>query len=211
MSDQYNANRCLMYLKNSFANNETSLDLVKFILAYKEMMKFFDQIGKVFGFVVSDIKDKFHKIDKAMIKDGNNNHYVTVHTAIEYEKSTGFYNDNKSVTLSLLRLMRGLDFLRKFIDSIYHNQNNSKKSHDLAWEVYEKTLAFRHKSMVRNLVKTGVHLLPKKQELFAKLCVGAGSINSDEFFMEYFNTLEKVYMILYNLYSENNFLELVLA
>lgn len=146
-----------------------------------------------------------------MAKDFPNNNYVTIHSAIEYEKSTGIYKKEKKVTLSLLRLMRGLDFLRKFIEAIYNNQKTSKKSHELAWEVYEQTLSFRHNHMIRNLVKTGVHFLPKKQELFVKLSYGAEETNFDELFKEFSSTLEKIYIILYKLYEENNFLELVLA
>lgn len=39
MSNQYNAKRALDSLKASFVNNETSLDLEKFIVAYKELIK----------------------------------------------------------------------------------------------------------------------------------------------------------------------------
>ncbi|RNA14176.1 ceramide-1-phosphate transfer [Brachionus plicatilis] len=211
MSNHYNAKIALEALKVSFVDNETSLDLKKFIIAYKELMKFFDHLGKVFGFVVHDISDKFHKIEKTIAKDAPNNNYATVHSAIEYEKANDIYMKEKKVTLSLLRLMRGLDFLRKFIEAIYYNQNTPKKSHELAWEVYEQTLAFRHKHMVRSLVKTGVHLLPKKQELYLKLTYGAEGTNFDDLFKDFSNTLEKAYSILYKLYNDNNFLELVLA
>lgn len=39
MSDEYSASRAMRALKNSFVNQETSLDLAKFIVAYKEIIK----------------------------------------------------------------------------------------------------------------------------------------------------------------------------
>lgn len=185
--------------------------MFKLSLSLKFNIRFFDQLGKIFSFVVNDLNDKFHKIEKVMSKNTNNNYYLTVHSAIEYEKNTNIYMNEKNVTLSLLRLIRGLDFLRKFITSLYENKDNAKKSREIAWEVYEQTLAFRHKTIVKNLVKTGVHLLPKKHELLTKLAIGAETNNIDSLFKEFFGTLEKAYMILHKLYSDNNFLELVLA
>lgn len=39
MANVYNAKRALQALKASLVNNETSLDLAKFLVGYKELMK----------------------------------------------------------------------------------------------------------------------------------------------------------------------------
>lgn len=50
MSNNYNAKKALAALKASFVNNETSLDLAKFLVGYKELMKYsFEKNGLFFN------------------------------------------------------------------------------------------------------------------------------------------------------------------
>ena len=66
---------------------------------------------------------------------------------------------NQNATLSLLRLHRGLEFIRKFLENLHHNQDNKKKSHELASKAYTDTLSHRHHWAVRRLVSAGLYLL----------------------------------------------------
>lgn len=122
---------------------------------------------------------------------------------------------NHNATLSILRLIRGLDFIRKILDNLVHNQDNNKKTHDLAWNAYEQTLAFRHKWAVRQMVKAGMYLLPKKNELVNILLTGTDPNNTrkqnDAVSTDFINTINKVFSIIHKIYDENDFLELVLA
>ena len=98
----------------------------------------------MFSFVAYDLVDKFQNIEKLQQQDDSMN-YVTVESAIQYEKEQNIYMVNHNATLSLLRLIRGLDFIRKFLETFYDNIDSHKKTHELAVQVYEQTLAFRHK------------------------------------------------------------------
>lgn len=98
----------------------------------------------MFSFVAYDLVDKFQNIEKLQQKDIEFR-YITVESAVLYEKEQNIYMENHNATLSLLRLIRGLDFIRKFLETFYANIDTPKKTHELAVQVYEQTLAFRHK------------------------------------------------------------------
>jgi hypothetical protein len=167
----------------------------------------------VFTFVAADLIEKFQNIENCMNEDRT--HYTTVYSALEFEKKNETFMVNQNVTLSLLRLLRGLDFIRKLLDSLFHNQDNHKKSHELAVHAYEATLAFRHKWAVRQLAKTGLYLIPKKHDLIKIMLTGCDPDNerkeNDKLFGEFLVVLNKVFSIIHKIYDENDFLELVLA
>ena len=104
-----------------------------------------------------ELNDKFHNIDKLTRSQETKAHYITVQSAIEYEKEKNIYMVNQNATLSLLRLNRGLEFIKKFLENIFHNQDNKKKSYELASKAYEDTLSFRHYFVVRRLVAAGTY------------------------------------------------------
>ncbi len=105
----------------------------------------------MFSFVKMELNDKFTNIDRLAQNDELKENYKTVKSLIEYEKITNVYMINQNATLSLLRLNRGLEFLYKFLENIYNNQDNKKKSYELASKAYNDTLAFRHYWPVRRL------------------------------------------------------------
>lgn len=117
----------------------------------KNKKRIFDNFGSLFSFVKMELNDKFTNIDKLTQNDELKENYKTVKSLIEYEKKTNVYMINQNATLSLLRLNRGLEFLYKFLENIYNNQDNKKKSYELASKAYDDTLAFRHYWPVRRL------------------------------------------------------------
>lgn len=177
--------------------------------------RFFEHLGKVFSFVIAELTDKFKNVEECILKDGNRNNYRTITSAVEYEKKNGIHLLNQNATLSVLRLLRGLDFIRKLLDYIFHNQDSHKKTHELAVQAYDETLAFRHKWSVRQLVKGGLFILPKKKDLLKIMFIGSDPNNTrkenDRLYKEFLNLLDRVFSIIHNIYDENNFLELVLA
>lgn len=100
-------------------------------------------LGRIFGFVSWELNDKCGNVDKCIVKDPI--HYRTVAEAIEFEKSTGIYKVHSKTSVSLLRLLRGLDFIRRLVESTYNQLDSDKKLPELAYGAYEETLAFRHK------------------------------------------------------------------
>ncbi len=159
--------------------------------------------------------DKFQNLEKCMQNDQNKKNYSTVQSSIDYEKENNIYMINHNATLSLLRLIRGLDFIRKFLENLHKNRDNNKKTPELATIAYEQTLSFRHKWVVRKAVKTGLYLLPYKQDLLVIMTNGIESHmqenKSEAVFLEFLATIDKIYLIIHQVFEKNNFLELVLA
>ena len=122
---------------------------------------------------------------------------------------------NENATLSILRLIRGLEFISKLLESMQNNMDTNKKMHELAWQTYNHTLAFRHGWPVRQLVKAGFWLLPRKHDLFQIMLTGAdpknGKKENDALFHDFTKSLDRVYSLIHKIYDENDFLELVLT
>lgn len=166
----------------------------------------------MFNFVKADLVDKFNNIEKCIQNDETGKNYLTVQSIIDYEKSTNIYMINQNGTLSILRLIRGLDFIRTMVENLYRNKDNNKKTPELACAAYNKVLAFRHNWAVRKIVKAGLYLLPYKADMIITLSQGIENPNDvNEIFRDFMNTIDSTYMIIYQLYKENDFLELVLA
>lgn len=162
-----------------------------------------------------ELNDKFQNIEKLQANEELKHYYVTVKSCIDYEKNKNIYMVNQNATLSLLRLNRGLEFIRKFLENMYHNQDNKKKSYELAYKAYEDTLSFRHHWAVRRLVSAGLYLLPNKAQLIDLMLNGIENKSNrklnDEIFLEFLELLEKIYSVIHKEFDENNFLELVIA
>jgi len=176
--------------------------------------RFFGKIGKLFSFVAADLVDKFNNLEKCLAQDKNNN-YATIQSAIDYEKKHEIYMENQNATLSILRLIRGLEFISKLLENMHNNMDSNKKMPELAWQVYNQTLAHRHGWPVRQLAKAGFYLLPKKHDLFQIMLIGADPNNdkkeNDTLFQDFTKSLDKVYSLIHKIYDENDFCELVLT
>ena len=176
------------------------------------MNRLLDHFGKVFNFVKSDLVDKFQNLDRCIKNDVSQNNYETIQSSINYEKSLNIFMMNQNATLSILRLIRGLDFLRKFLENLHKNKDNNKKTPELAGLAYEQTLSFRHKWAVRKIVKAGLYMLPYKSDLIRIMSSGIDDKKElENTFTEFLALIDKIYGIIHKIYEENNFLELVLA
>jgi len=215
ITNGYNVVKCLEIFKSATScDGPDQIDLAKFAVAYREFIKFFDFLGKVFGFVKSDLVDKLDIIEREIRQekeqcDGINKHYVTIESTVEHEKSIG----KNTATIAILRLMRGLDFIQRFLEGLYKNQETNKKPYELALAAYEQTLAFRHTWTVRQLVKAGLCILPTKKNLIVYMYTGVPASNSrvenDMIFQDMLTQCQKVYSGIHKLYEMNDFLELV--
>lgn len=207
----YNVITTLNAFKSCVHSDGNTIDLLLFVEAYKELLKYLDHLGKIFNFVKADLVDKFQNLDKCMKRDSK--HYTTIQSSIEYEKQDKkVYMQNPNATLSILRLIRGLDFIRKFLENLYKNKDTNKKTPELAIWAYEETLAFRHNWVVRKMVRTGLYLLPYKADLISNMSHGVqNDKETDLIFKDFLGTIDSIYSIIHKLYDENNFLELVIA
>ncbi|XP_065282095.2 ceramide-1-phosphate transfer protein isoform X1 [Dermacentor albipictus] len=97
----------------SCLEDEDDLDMDSYILAYRELSKFFQDLGSLFGFINSDVKSKLDILEDYRKLDDIGDNYETLNTMIEYEKSAGTIEDTKkpSGSRTLLRLHRALEFI----------------------------------------------------------------------------------------------------
>jgi hypothetical protein len=170
-------------------------------------------MGKIFTFVAADLIDKFQNIERCLSEHGAP--YLTVQSAVEFEKDNDTFMINHNGVLSILRLMRGLDFIRKIIEGLMNSTSDNKKTQEIATHAYETALAFRHKWAIRQLVKAGFYLLPKKSDLIEIMLHGCEKKSSkkdvDAAFHEFLAAINKVFSIIHKIYEKNDWLELVLA
>jgi len=163
--------------------------------------------------VPADLNDKFQNIEKCMRNDGDNCHYTTVQSSLLYETENDIHTLNHNATLSLLRLVRGLEFVCRLLDNLHVNRDNGKRTYELAALSYSETLAHRHHWAVRQLVKTGFYLLPRKVDLLKIMLRGVEGERDEQLAMyeDFLATLEKVYAAVREVYADYDFLELVLV
>lgn len=70
---------------------------------------------------------------------------------------------------------------------------------------------------MRQLVKAGLYLLPRKQDLVTVMLHGADEKcphlhkDNDELMKDFMRTIDKVYSIIHKIYDDHDFLELVLT
>jgi hypothetical protein len=168
-------------------------------------------LGRIFGFVSWELNDKCGNVDKCILKDPSK--YMTVTEAVEYEKVSGIYKIHSKTSISLLRLLRGLDFIRRLVENCYSNLESDRKLPELAYEAYEQTLAFRHKWAIRHLVRMGMHLLPTKSDMIDMILKTAPPCKHykehDGLMYDFIHTIDKVHGIVHKIYDDNDFLELV--
>lgn len=79
---------------------------------------FFQLMGKVFGFVASDVKSKIEILED-LRRGENGEHFSTIKKMIKYESENGLLNksDYTSGSRTLLRLHRGLGMNLKMMQT----------------------------------------------------------------------------------------------
>lgn len=80
-----------------------------YLEGFKELFKFFQMMGSVFGFVSSDVYSKVDILEDYRTKESSEK-FITFKTMLEHEKTTGLLikSDYVSGSRTLLRLHRGL-------------------------------------------------------------------------------------------------------
>ncbi|XP_020284153.1 ceramide-1-phosphate transfer protein [Pseudomyrmex gracilis] len=145
------------------------IDLKAYLDAYNELYKFFQLMGSVFSFVSSDLKQKIDILIEQRSKDSQN--YTTIKTMIDYEKENNLLEkpDFVNGARTLLRLHRGLDFIREFLRQLGDLKDCDKTS-SCCQDAYGKTLAKHHPWVVRKAAIVAMYTMPTRENLFKKVC-----------------------------------------
>lgn len=145
------------------------VDIKAYLDAYNELYKFFQLMGSVFSFVSSDLKQKIDVLAELQSKDCDN--YRTIKSMIEFEKSTKLLerSDYVNGARTLLRLHRGLDFIKDFLRQLGDISDGDKTS-GCCQDAYNKTLAKHHPWMIRKAAVVAMYTMPTRDILFKKVC-----------------------------------------
>lgn len=149
---------------------DKDVDLQQYLLAYKELYKFFQLMGTVFSFVGSDVKTKIEILeDLSNSSDGQ--HFTTVKKMIKHEMDENLLQKKGYVSGSrtLLRLHRGLDFIKLFLKHV-GELSDSDGTSSAGNEAYSATLAKYHPWLVRKGATVAMYALPSRQDLLIKVC-----------------------------------------
>ncbi|XP_033335795.2 ceramide-1-phosphate transfer protein [Megalopta genalis] len=179
---------------------DDDIDLKAYLEAYHELYKFFQLMGSVFSFVSSDLKQKIEILTEFMSKDEQN--YITVKSMILYEKENNILNkgDYTNGARTLLRLHRGLDFIREFLRQL-GDLSDTDKTSTSCQDAYGKTLAKHHPWMIRKAAVVAMYTMPTRDVLFKKVCGAEVQRNVDvlpkmlEVTEEVFNRTNNIYDI----------------
>eukprot|EP00128_Syssomonas_multiformis_P012235 Colp12_sorted_trinity150504_noHs@2569 len=177
----------------------------EYIVAYHELIKFFDGLGKVFGFITSDVTSKLAKLEEHEIQGKK---HPTLQQLVEGEVAEGLVSKtskNDSCTRHLLRLHRALEFIIEFLLRLKDCDNDaamSKESND----AYTKTLSKHHPWLIRKSVGVALYTLPARRQLLEWLSVTEADIGVHAEGL--ITKLREVYQNIETYYAKHDFLNL---
>ena len=121
---------------------------------------------------------------------------------IEHEKHMA----DRCGTVSLLRLLRALEFTYHFLERAVVSPTETASSKHIAWDVYKQTLYKRHSKPVRATIWCATATIPKRESLKQTLARGQIEPQTAE---RCFPLIESVFRDIHKLYQANDLLELV--
>ncbi|CAH1104890.1 unnamed protein product [Psylliodes chrysocephalus] len=153
----------------SALSKEDDVRLKEYLDSFEELNKFFTLMGTIFGFVSKDLKAKMDLLKELLVNSGEN--FSSVKEMIEYEKENELLNKKgyTSGSRTLLRLHRGLDFIRLFLQKLGELKDDEYAS-TVCREAYEQTLSKHHPFIIRNGAKVAIYALPTKGVLLGRVC-----------------------------------------
>uniref|UniRef100_A0A0K8TQX9 Putative cytoplasm n=1 Tax=Tabanus bromius TaxID=304241 RepID=A0A0K8TQX9_TABBR len=198
-ADRFDLERVHNFFDASLKDEDDVL-MDEYLSGYNEIFKFFSLMGSVFSFVSSDLKQKIEILEEFRKKD-NGDKFYSIKTMMDYEKAAGLLvkTDYVSGSRTLLRLHRGLDFIREFLKSVGGLQNNDKTCH-ACQAAYNGTLAKYHPWLVRKGANVAMYAMPTREQLLKKVC--ADMDRAIEVLPQMLEVTAKVYDRTDNLYTE---------
>ncbi|CAG5092102.1 Similar to cptp: Ceramide-1-phosphate transfer protein (Danio rerio) [Cotesia congregata] len=147
---------------------DDDVNIKAYLEAYNELYKFFQLMGSVFSFVSSDLKQKIDVLNDLVIKNDN---YQSIKSMIDYEKENKLLekSDYTNGARTLLRLHRGLDFIREFLRQLGELKETDKTS-NCCQDAYQKTLSKHHPWVIRKAAVVAMYTMPTREVLFKKVC-----------------------------------------
>jgi len=147
------------------------LCLASYVKGYREVYKFLNLLGTVFGWVGSDVWAKIVQLEKYLAGE-EKEHYQNIKAMIDYEVEHDLIKtkkkDDPSGSRTLLRLHRALEYIIAFLHKLDDIQDADLCS-VISVEAYEATLMKYHPWVVQKAAKLAMKLLPTKGGLILKV------------------------------------------
>jgi len=152
------------------------LDLDQYVIAYKELSRFFRLLGSAFGFVAQDVDDKIGILEKHRASESKD-HYATIGGMLDYETGAEIADSGHapkegrlpSGSRTLLRLHRALEFVILFLAKVKEAPEDSGTA-GIARESYDASLSKYHPWLIRKGANMAMYLLPSRKTLVNSMC-----------------------------------------
>lgn len=163
----------LSIVECSFVESLLDSDDIKlgsYLAAYEELCKFCQLMGSVFTFVLSEIRSKMDVLIELRKNDIADN-FFSMKSMVKYEEESNLLHNAQYISgcRTLLRLHRGLDFLRNFLKRVGELQGNENTS-GIGQEVYKETLGKYHSWLIRKGATVAMYVLPTRDVLLNRVC-----------------------------------------
>jgi len=205
----------LEVLTKNFENSTSTpgLCLASYVTGYREVYKFLNLLGTVFGWVGSDVWAKIVTLEK-YLNGEEKNKYQNIKAMIEYEMEKDLIKtkkkDDPSGTRTLLRLHRALEYIIAFLHKL-EDMNDADLCSVSSVDAYEATLMKYHPWVVQKAAKLAMKLLPTKGGLILKVHPEGseeGLKKTLEDFPKAVAAMRSAYDALQVYYKENNLLDI---
>lgn len=163
-----------LFSKSLKESDDVFLEL--YLDAYLEFNKFFNSLGILFDFVSKEINDKITIMHQHLkSSDGGtptvNENFESIIKMIDHEKSNQLLGKSNYVSGSrtLLRLHRGLDFIRVFLKGLQELQPTDNVK-TCCSNAYSQTLGNFHSWFIRQGVYLAMFTMPTQNQLLITAC-----------------------------------------
>ncbi|EDW31832.1 GL10756 [Drosophila persimilis] len=151
---------------------EDDVLLDAYLAAYEEIMRFFQLMGSIFGFVSSDVRSKIdilYELRKTDTEEQKN--FETFKAMLVYERDANLLTKKGYVSGSrtLLRLHRGLEFFYEFLKRL-QDLPNDEKTANVCRTAYDDTLGKHHAFLIRKGARLAMYAMPSRGDLLTRVC-----------------------------------------
>ncbi|KAL4321117.1 hypothetical protein AHAS_Ahas14G0078400 [Arachis hypogaea] len=142
-------------------NAEEAVEVAAFARACSFVAPLFGLVGFHFKFIEMDYVTKVNDLMEA------SKSFKTLESMVDEDVKTNTVRKQGSHSRNLLKIKRGLDFLRLLFHQILLTEGNSVR--DAVSKAYTEIFHLHHGWALRKAVSSRLHHIPTKQQLFRKL------------------------------------------
>ncbi|XP_078524654.1 glycolipid transfer protein domain-containing protein 2 isoform X1 [Lissotriton helveticus] len=186
--------------------------LKEYLEGWKELIKFMDALGTVFGFISQETITKINIVHS--YRTGKHSaEYHTLESMVKYELQDNVVNFKElpsdrtpSGCRTLLRLHRALKWLELFLYKLATSTDQDSTS-DMCADAYEEALARHHSWFIRQAAAIAFLALPPRRTLFDIVCVQEEQ-EAQMVLMTTVKAIVRVYNITQEVYTAHGMLNL---